>query len=420
MDYSTSGLENPLSHLILAVFLLVYLKSESSPRTLWALSSVAALGMLNRMDTGLLYLPALGFALFETRSSIAERLRAVMAGLIPFALWELFSLFYYGSLVPNTAYAKLNLGIISQTELLKFGFYYFLNSLNWDPVTLLVISAGILAPFALKKGRLLPVAAGPILYLLYVWRIGGDFMSGRFFAEPLLVAVALLMNTETDAGEAGRRFALLALIALIGLSSPYSPVLRPAQQPMRDKSGVSDEKGNYWQNTGLLQANFFTPLPDHDWALEGRAARQSNPGIVKTGSVGFYGYFAGPAVHIVDLNALADPLLARLPPSDPAWSIGHYGRTLPEGYLESLETGENRIADPNLSLYYDKLSLIIRGNLLDLNRLREIWRLNTGAYDPYLDAFAYSRGETFVQRFEINNPTNRPFVYAYVWNNGSQ
>jgi len=57
VDYSTSGLENPLTHLLLLSFLLIYLKFKANARTLLVLSLIAALGMLNRMDTALLYLP---------------------------------------------------------------------------------------------------------------------------------------------------------------------------------------------------------------------------------------------------------------------------------------------------------------------------------------------------------------------------
>ena len=47
-DYSTSGLENPLTHLILAGFLLLYFRLESSHKKLFWLSFVASLGVLNR------------------------------------------------------------------------------------------------------------------------------------------------------------------------------------------------------------------------------------------------------------------------------------------------------------------------------------------------------------------------------------
>ncbi len=58
------------------------------------------------------------------------------------------------------------------------------------------------------------------------------------------------------------------------------------------------------------------------WAVEGKAA-------------GFVGYFAGPDVHIIDIYALGDALLARLEVVDyKPWRIGHFQRDLPNGYID--------------------------------------------------------------------------------------
>ena len=58
VDYSTSGLENPLSYLLLALFLRMYLPQEAmTPRRLLKLSLLAGLIVLNRMDLLLLVAP---------------------------------------------------------------------------------------------------------------------------------------------------------------------------------------------------------------------------------------------------------------------------------------------------------------------------------------------------------------------------
>ena len=423
VDYSTSGLENPLTHLILAVYLFVYVKSEISPKTLFFLSLLTALGMLNRTDTVLLFLPPLVYSLVKLRG--VKGLYAVASGFIPVILWELFSLFYYGALFPNTALAKLNLGLINRQELVLQGLYYLLDSIKVDPLTLLVVVVGIGVPFVTKAWRALPIVIGFTLYLLYVVSIGGDFMSGRFMTAPLLAAVAILVSSTLSLRKA-TWLALFVPVIVLGLSAPYSPVItapgRSADSDPRswvDSHGISDECANYYGNTGFLVALRRADLPDHDWALEGRAARLEGLPVVQRGSVGFFGYFAGPQVYVVDLLGLADPLLARLPPTDPNWRVGHFGRTVPDGYMETLVTGENRIRDRNLAAYYDKLAFVIRGDLFDVGRLVEVWRLNTGAYDHCLDAYAYSRGEAFTQQLQVTNPASSPYVHAYVWNNGA-
>jgi arabinofuranosyltransferase len=75
---------------------------------------------------------------------------------------------------------------------------------------------------------------------------------------------------------------------------------------------------------------------------------------------------------------------------DPYWRIGHFERTLPEGYAETLESGENRIADPNLAEYYDALRRVIAGPLISGERMRDIVRLNLGYYDHLIEAYVES------------------------------
>jgi hypothetical protein len=311
----------------------------------------------------------------------------------------------------------------------------------------------------------LPIVAGCLLYLLYLVSIGGDFMSGRFLSAPLLAAVAVLISLPYDvegkrsdslnvegkqsgslpvegkrsdslppAGGGDRGGALpraawlapFALVLILGLFGPNSPVLTtPESRAEFDPGswissyGISDEGANYYPNTGLVVALQGVDLPDHDWALEGRAARQGGPTVVERGSVGFFGYFAGPQVYVIDLLGLTNPLLARLPPASRNWRVGHFGRTVPDGYVETLTCGENRIENRNLAAYYDRLAFVIQGDLFDPDRLVEIWRLNVGAYDRYLEAYAYSRGQAFTQHLQVINPIGRPYVYAYVWNNGA-
>ena len=64
VDYSTSGLENPLSHLLLAFFAMVLFRAERDQRMNWqtlrSLCMLAGLCAFTRLDTILLVLPPLG------------------------------------------------------------------------------------------------------------------------------------------------------------------------------------------------------------------------------------------------------------------------------------------------------------------------------------------------------------------------
>ena len=240
----------------------------------------------------------------------------------------------------------------------------------------------IAAALVARRGPAAAVAAGIALYLLYVVRVGGDFMSGRFLTLPLLAAVVALVWLWP---RAARRAALpLAAGAVLALAlAGHLPVWlagNPSGDAARRDGDIADERAYYTPYTGLWADRVL-----HPWAEQGLDLRAGGPAVVEHGNVGFLGYYAGPAVHIVDRNGLTDPLLARLPVRDPLdWRIGHFRRTVPDGYVETLRGGVNVIADANLAAYYEPLRLVTRGPLWDRARLAAIWRLNTGAYDALL------------------------------------
>ena len=65
--------------------------------------------------------------------------------------------------------------------------------------------------------------------------------------------------------------------------------------------------------------------------------------------------------------------------------IGHLERYIPDGYLETLLTGENMLKDENIAAYYDKIRLITRGPLFTRERWKAILNMNLGRYDYLID-----------------------------------
>lgn len=394
LDYSTSGLENPLSHLLALVFALVFLGRIPLP-AIWrtfALSLLAGLAVLNRMDTLLLYLPALALVFWQdkTRRTFAQ----LTAGFLPFALWSLFALFYYGFIFPNTYYAKLNTAIPKMT-LLHQGLVYYLNELLFDPLTLVIIVCGLGAAFLWGEARQRAIGLGMIFYLGYILYIGGDLMSGRFFSVVFLLSVALLLPYFEQFSWQGKSLAALAVLFL-GVMAPSPAFLPPSSLDLEtaNRSGISDERAFYYSASGLLRWGRYHKLPEHEWVSEGIALREQGPQVYLGKGIGYLGFYAGPQVHVIDYFALADPLLSRLPVQPGIkWDIGHIRREIPAGYLETLESGQNQIADPNLAAYYDKLAIITRASLWDVERLKTIFEFHTGQYDALLKAYLREKGQ---------------------------
>jgi arabinofuranosyltransferase len=392
IDYSTSGLENPLTHFILLLFMLLYLtQKENSQRSIFLLALLAALGGVDRLDTLLFYFPAL-FVLFWQSPNKVRTFVTLGLGFLPLIVWELFSLFYYGFPFPNTAYAKINTGIPASSLMMQ-GIYYYLNSLRMDPITLLTIFAVSCVGLINKNSRHRTIIAGVLLYLLYTLYIGGDFMSGRYFSAPLLACTVLLSTMEFKSSTV---YSLaIGLVLLIGIAPIYVVPERSPSFGVGDDSNhrifvdehkISDERIVY---TGL---GFFERLkkksaPSTGYARDNWVYLPDGPVRVKVvGPLGMNSMTMGPNFHMIDMNSLADPLMTRLPLYDVnTWRIGHFRHVIPRGYLDSIRTGKNLIKNKNIALYYDKLSFVIKGNLWDRRRIVEIWNLNTGKYDYLLE-----------------------------------
>ena len=403
LDYSTSGLENPLTHLILVAFIWLLLSSdELKPNRILFLAFVASLGALDRLDTVLFYLPALTFLIWRSKHK-SYSLLLIGLGFLPIVTWEIFSIFYYGFPFPNTAYAKINTGI-SALSLISQGFFYFWNSLRLDPITLVMIFGMMIYSWWQKEIALRLLAGGILLYLLYTISIGGDFMTGRYFSAPVLVSAAILVRIDFDAidikaissriGVPAFHLLLTSLVLVLGILPFFLIPERAASFGIGDEGGhrvyvdahdISDERRVY-AGMNLIRRLRTGPLVS-EFAREKWVYDPETPRVVKlVGPLGFRGYILGPNAHVIDMNSLADPLMPRMPLYQiNEWRIGHFRHFIPKGYVDSLKSGENNIEDANIALYYDKLSFVVRGELWSWSRLVEIWYLNTGRYNHLLE-----------------------------------
>jgi arabinofuranosyltransferase len=389
VDYTSSGLEYPLSFLLLAAFYCRFLAqardvTTPAPSGLIALGGIASLSFLNRSDSILLYVVPLAYLGWTAWPLYRRKLLAYFGvAFTPAALWLLFSFIYYGFPFPNTYYAKVATGIPRSLQL-RQGIAYVANSINFDPFTLGLVALAAAVAVAIRRLPEMAAMASALLYVAYTVSVGGDFMSGRFFAMPLLVAAIVIVWTIQR-----RELALVfgAGLVFYNMVAPLAPIKTRASYdgawPWRLQNGIKDERGHYHQITNVLFYAPFKTLPDHVWYREGISFRQSSEKVSIQGSIGFFGFNAGPAKYVIDRNALSDPLLARLPVSESIYFefySGHFFRDIPAGYLESRREGKNLIADPFLHEYYDKLINVTAGPIFSAARARDIWDLNFGRY----------------------------------------
>jgi len=400
LDYSTSGLENPLTHLLIGLIVAAgWYPATDRARSLPLLALLTSLALLNRLDLLPLLLP--GFALQLWRASARQRARAVAILGLPLLAWESFSLIYFGFLVPNSAPAKLSTGISLLGKLAQ-SVNYFASNLIHDGFT--VLFAGFLALILWRHGSAQGRAAvcGVALHATYLMTIGGEYMSSRALTAPFVLLLFCVIREGILRVHPPRPRTWLA----IGVAAMLVRAVAALAFPAVDPFGIGDERRVWHPHTGLLYAAASRPWPNPpSWRYVPGEDCDIERCVASDIVVGLLGYYSGPEVYVVDRMAIGDAFRARLPgirggnfniPGRLNWRPGHVERPLPAGFLASVESGQNRITDPDLAEYYDAIVLITSGDLWSRERWREIWKVNTGAYDRALEAWAQSNPTLFL------------------------
>lgn len=193
--YATGGLETSLQTFLgVAVLAILLDRREGGPSApqLALASTLSAAAVMTRPDAvvllgtmclGLLYAGVRG------RQGAPTKVAALLVpGAVIVGAWLAWKLQVYGTVVPNTAVAKLG-GTTSYARGIRYVVSFFASYMLWAPL--------LLVPFVARRDpdtapRPAAVLFGLIaLQCLYVVRIGGGFMEFRFLA-PIVPMVALL------------------------------------------------------------------------------------------------------------------------------------------------------------------------------------------------------------------------------------
>ena len=398
IDFSSSGLENPLAYVLAAWFFVLWLSfvDRRTTQVLVQLFASAALLCITRYDYAVLVGPSLAWALWLSRKD-----RRVWLGPVVFVgvvlPWAAFALVYYGTISPNAFYAKLTTGIASD-ELISSGVKYLLAHIQYDPATVLLLLLAVGFTLASKDRRpWLHLIVGICGYVAYSVVAGGDFMAGRFLSVPVLFCAGLVCRSlvvmqdrkRLRAAEWGLGICLLVTARELPILNNYfSPQsMRAAGKQIEIAGRVNDEKNAYLGQRGLFSghkgfASWLIGKADLWRSPTRQAARRVVQ--IDCGGLGWLGFEYGPDADVYDTCALADPFMSKLPLYEVGaprrrlhWGPGHYTRNLPEGYQASLASGRNELSDPILAEVYDSMRLITAGPFFDATRWRAIYELAT-------------------------------------------
>lgn len=362
-DFATSGLETGLTFLWLgasfwllsrryAVTRAALVERPPAWRPLYS-GLVIGSGALVRPDLVLIAVPLGLVWLLLSRPGWRSRLGGLFVLCTPPVGYEVFRMGYYASVVPNTALAKDAESAVWERGLAYLGDFAGRYQLA-VPLLALVVAVGV--PALVGRARrgdaagaalcTAPVVGG-LLDALFVVRVGGDFMHGRFllpatFAVILPVAVVTVPRPLRLMNAAALALPLLvvlgwAVYTATSVRTPYSGV---------GPEGIANER-NFWRGYSghdhpVSLADYATPNRISLYALGTRLRDLANngkgvfvspngppvpvaPGHAVVGevlNVGILGAAAGDRVFVADELSLADPIGARFPAS-PRARVGH-------------------------------------------------------------------------------------------------
>jgi hypothetical protein len=276
-SYGTSGLET-----MLGALLVLWAVERAQGGAAFSAGLLAILATMTHPDHAIFYAAlAATFLLSPARWRLIARFSVPFVGLyVPYFAWRWA---YYGDFFPNTYYAKSASLFYFQQGFRYLGVSGFSAGL-W--VALPSALVGIIYFRRLYLARFTAIAAP--LFLLYVAKIGGDFMLGRLLL-PLLPPVFIMAELGVRAlARSRRRWLQVTSVATLGLLCTATVPVRLIK-PGEKYRHLADERTFYPIESYYP---FSLDVPYWDWAesfnrVFAKLTRKPN---LAMGSLGIIGY----------------------------------------------------------------------------------------------------------------------------------
>ncbi len=374
--YGSTGMETGFCALLVLLQARALLEDGDRAVFLAGLAGIAA--ALSRPDHGLFYAVGSGVVGVEVLLRL-RRDRDLVAGLktvaaysAPFLIYLAYMAWkvdYYGAVLPNTYWAK-SADQAWWIQGRRYAWMFWIGTSAGIPALIAAVAAFWPGDRAQVRFGAFTLAA-VVLYDVYVMKVGGDFMFGRFFVSLLPL---VLLSSEALLGRLRHRPLAAALICGLLLASTQSD---PLFEGTKERHGIVDENA-YWAVEALRPAvrvgSQHTKLGlflHRELVLRGMSPTIGSGGI---GQLGFYS-----RLPIIDSRGLTDPVIAKQPLKKRT-RPGHEKRA-PRSYLIEREVrflrlkGGQRRFHPKRFRELTKLSFRAAG-------IRDEWQIAT--YDRAL------------------------------------
>ena len=200
--------------------------------------------------------------------------------------------------------------IIQTFDIFSRGISYY-AALYLDFNSAIILLLGFSSLFFYQDRFTIALMIGKLLYLFYILQAGGDFMQGRFLSVLILVSIGefiIAISRSEKSKKVKNLFVLILSTLILCFSIPLSAPLysKTTDLPRREHNGIKDERGIYYQFTGLM-ASHRDGWPKFVY-LENKVLDNYR---VVCGALGINSLVNNSLLYI-DACGLADPYLSRL------------------------------------------------------------------------------------------------------------
>jgi arabinofuranosyltransferase len=371
-EYATAGLETGLAigwvgaSFAALARLAAHQRSGATvgPRRALAIAVLVGLGPLVRPEGALLSLAFVVALCSMAAVRDVPRWRLVAAALALPVAYQVFRMGYYASLVPNTALAKA-----AGESRWDQGWYYLVNTVG--PYALVVPLLAMVVwvvgvrrrrfdrMFGGSDGRRLValLVGAALLHVLYVVRVGGDYMHARMLLVPLFALCCPLAMVPLPRSSRASGLAIGTVTVMGGWALLVLFALRaPEPGGFFDEASIADQRVFYSALAGSphpVTLDDWRRSPTYGMGTDARTSAERDEDVLLTAvgfvdvdqpyraqtepgagvsvfvdGIGVVGARAGTDVHVIDLHGLAHPLASRMPILRPRVLPGHE-RALP-------------------------------------------------------------------------------------------
>lgn len=403
-DFICSGMENPLSFVLLAWFYSLFFQNKfDKSADFTKMYFIASLAFLNRQDNILFCILPLLF-LFYKQYQLDRKfwnvIKSALLGFAPTYIWLVFAVIYFGFPFPNTYYAKMDFGYTD--IVIKQSINYLYTVSIKDSVTMLSILMSLgLAIYFFSRHTIIYLAS-ILTYFAYLLFTGGDFMGTRFLGVPFVLSI-IFFQYPIKYKLLRNKYLIYFIVVLMFfynffyIESPwkyfiyhrkyksishYSTVDPHIFNLKQTHNRIFFDKLFYFKPSNILFYNYISfPFEKYLHIYHTGLCRSCSE-KKKTLHItfgGMDGVCMGSKHTLIDGYALTEPLLARLPVkvSEHGFFVAHIWHDFPLGLILSYQKNQNLLTDKTLAKYYDKILVITRGDLFTKERWKYIWQLNT-------------------------------------------